>query len=85
MDKRPHAAVIDLEATFTQFLDQTPQGKGAAMAAFQQPVPPGTGDLLRAMAAHLAGRNQTLLAPAPRPPDRGADAHAKAPRRFAPR
>jgi hypothetical protein len=81
VDKGPHHTIVDLQATFGQFADQTTQRKGAIMAAFQQPSPPGVGNLLRPMTAHLAGLDAAVIAPALYPRDDRADANAKALRR----
>src|SRR5690242_19808762 len=68
-----HHPVVHPQATIGQFGDQTAQGKITGAAAFQQPDPPWPDQLLRPIAADLAGADTARPAHPLHPFDRRAD------------
>jgi hypothetical protein len=64
VDERPHHTIVNLQTPLGQLTDQTAQRKGTIAATLQQPSPPGGGNLLRAMTAHLTRRRRRYRASA---------------------
>jgi hypothetical protein len=83
VDKSPHHTIVDLQATLGQLTDQPTEREGTIAATLQQPSPPGAGNLLRAMTAHLARLDVAGIAPALHPRNDRADTNAEALRRRA--
>jgi hypothetical protein len=71
----PYHAVVHFQATLSQFGDQTAQREVAPAAAFQQPNSPRANQLLRPIAADLAGIDTAGPAQPLHPSDRRADPH----------
>ena len=81
VDKSPHHTIVDLQATFGQLADQTTERKGTVAATLEPPSPPGVGNLLGPMTAHLARLDVAGIAPPLHPRNDRADPYAEALRR----
>src|SRR6202021_2001362 len=84
VDEFPHRAVIDLEATLSEFAHQPAHGK-ILPAPLHQPFAMRPRNLLWPIATDLVRLDAAGLVEAPYPVDRRADAHPKLGRRLMPR